>query len=138
MGLPRVKEARDYYRAAMHRAGDAALLREFGRTTGAVYLAGYAVECMLKALLLDGVGRALRKVLLADFHGTRAHNIEWLGALYRQHVGLTVPLDVARHLARVASWSTDLRYGTGTLKRRDADEFMESVQAITGWADRRM
>lgn len=138
MGLPRPTEARLYYRAAKQRYDDAQLLLERERTTGAVYLAGYTVECFMKALLLASVAPRLRQQLLREFRGSRAHSIEWLGTLHRQHVGGAVPRDVTRHLSRVASWSTDLRYATGVLKRRDADEFMESVVAIAAWADGRM
>ncbi len=38
----------------------------------------------------------------------------------------------------VAPWSTDLRYATGSMKSRDADEFMDSVIAIATWAEGRM
>ena len=138
MALPRAPEARLYYRAAKQRSDDAELLLAAGRTTGAIYLAGYTVECFLKALLLSSVAPPLRRQLLQEFRGGWAHNLEWLGGLYRQHVGAVIPRSVSRHLSRVASWSTDLRYATGTLKRRDADEFMESVVAIAAWADGRM
>jgi HEPN domain-containing protein len=138
MGLPRPVEARLYYRAAKQRHDDALLLLEAERTTGAVYLAGYTVECFLKALVLAGVAPGLRREILGEFRGSRAHDIEWLGALYRRHVAVAVPRDVTRHLSRVASWSTDLRYATGLMKRRDADEFMESVVAVATWADGRM
>lgn len=138
MGLPQPTEARLYYRAAKQRYSDAELLLEVGRTTGAVYLAGYVVECFLKALILASVAPGLRKELLGQFRGSRAHDIEWLGALYRRHVGTAILRDVTRHLLRVASWSTDLCYATGVLKRRDADEFMESVVAVATWADGRM
>jgi HEPN domain-containing protein len=60
MGLPHSRGARLFYRAALHRYDDAALLLEAGRTTGAVYLAGYTVECMLKALVLAGVPASFR------------------------------------------------------------------------------
>ena len=138
MGLPHPKEARLYCRAAKQRAEDADMLLDGGRTTGAVYLAGYTVECFLKALILAGAAPRLRQKLLKDFHGGRAHNLEWLGALYRQHVHSAIPRQVAEHLTRAASWSTDLRYAAGALKKRDADEFMESVQAVSAWAERRM
>jgi hypothetical protein len=138
MGLPQPPGARIYYRAAKQRYDDAELLLEAGRTTGAVYLAGYTVECFLKALVLASVAPGLRKELLTQFRGSRAHDVEWLGALYRRHVGTAVPRGVTRHLSRVASWSTDLRYATGVLKRRDADEFLESVVAVAVWADGRM
>jgi HEPN domain-containing protein len=138
MGLPRPAEARLYYRAAKQRYDDSQLLLEAGRTTGAVYLAGYTVECCLKALVLASVATTIRKRLLADFRGSRGHDIEWLGALYRGYVGAAVPREVTRHLSRVASWSTDLRYTTGLLRSRDADQFMESVVAIATWAEGRM
>lgn len=138
MGLPTPVEARRYYRAARQRYDDAELLLEAGRTTGAVYLAGYTVECFLKSLLLAGVSSQRRRELLGEFRGSRAHDIEWLGALYRRDVGGMIPRDVTRHLSRIASWLTDLRYATGILKRRDADEFMESVIAIAKWVDGRM
>jgi HEPN domain-containing protein len=138
MALPQAVEARRYYQAAKQRLDDAILLLDAGRTTGAVYLAGYTVECLLKALVLAGVATQRRRGLLAEFRGNRAHNIEWLGAIYRRYVGMTVPRQVTRHLARVAAWSTDLRYATVRLRRREADEFMESVSAISGWADGRL
>lgn len=138
MGLPGPHEARLYYRAAKQRFDDAQLLLLAGRTTGAVYLAGYTVECFLKALVLASVAPKLRAELLAEFRGSRAHNIEWLGALYRRHVGIAVPRGITRHLTRVASWSTDLRYATGFLKQREADEFIDSVIAVSTWADGRM
>jgi HEPN domain-containing protein len=138
MGLPQVTEARLFYRAAKQRYDDAQLLLDARRTTGAVYLAGYTVECFLKALVLVTLAAGARKTLLREFRGSRAHDIEWLGALYRQQPGVSMPREIARHLARVASWSTELPYATGLLKKRDADEFMESVVALSKWADGKM
>ena len=138
MGLPQSSEARRYYRAGKQRLDDAQFLLEGKRTTGAVYLAGYTVECMLKALLLANVSARRRNELLGEFRGSRAHNIEWLGALYRRHVRGVIPRNITRHLSRVASWSTDLRYASGLVKAREADEFMDSVVTVAAWADRGM
>jgi hypothetical protein len=139
MALPQPTEARLYYRGAKQRYDDdAELFLEAGRTTGAVYLAGYTVECILKALILASVASRRRRILLRLLVGSRAHDIEWPGALYRQHARGTVPISITRHLARVAAWSTDLRYATGILKRQDADDFMRSLVAITSWAEARM
>jgi hypothetical protein len=138
MALPKPAEARQYYRAAKQRLDDAQLLLRAERRTGAVYLAGYTVECFLKALILATVAPGLRQRLVREFRGTRAHNIEWLGALYRRHVRIAIPRPITRHLSRVGSWSTDLRYATGTLKSRETEEFMDSVIAISSWADGRM
>jgi HEPN domain-containing protein len=109
MPLPRAGEARPFYRAAKQRYDDAELLLRAGRTTGAVYLAGYTVACMLRALILDKTGSGLRRNLLGEFRGSRAHNVEWLTDLYRRHIGPLIPRDIARHLARLTWWSTDLR-----------------------------
>ena len=51
------KEVRRFHRAAARRFEEAQFLLTRGNyTTAAVYLAGYAVECMLKALILDLFG----------------------------------------------------------------------------------
>ena|SRR2546426_188654 len=91
MGLPQSREARLYYRGGKQRFEDAQFLLREGRTTGAVYLAGYTVECFLKALILASVAPGLRQQLLEEFRGSRAHSIEWLGALYRRHLGAAIP-----------------------------------------------
>jgi HEPN domain-containing protein len=138
MGLPRTAEAKRFYRAAKQRFQEAEVLLNAGMNTGAVYLAGYTVECLLKALLLEGAAPGLRKQLLDEFRGSRAHSIEWLLVLYRQHVRANIPRDVSRHLRQVSSWSTELRYATVLEEQGDADAFVESVLAIIRWADGRM
>ena len=125
MGLPQAPEARLYYRAAKLRFEEAVVLLEAGKSVGAVYLAGYTVECFLKALLLDGTPPGLRKRLLTKFRGRRAHDIEWLRDLYRRSIGGTIPRDVALHLMRVATWDTDLRYETALQAQGDANKFVQ-------------
>jgi hypothetical protein len=60
MALPKPVEARRYYRAAVQRFDDAQLLLEQSRTTGAVYLAGYTVECF------EGVSHCERGASIAS------------------------------------------------------------------------
>jgi HEPN domain-containing protein len=138
MALPQRTEARPYYRAAKQRYDDALLLLHAERTTGAVYLAGYTVECYLKALILSGVAPKRGKRILEMFRGRLGHDIAWLVELYRSQGSKILPRDVMRHLSRLASWTTDLRYETGTLKKRDANGFLESVRAVASWAEERM
>ena len=52
MPIPTSSNARLFYRAAKERFEDAELLLSLNRTTGAVYLAGYSVECIIKSLIL--------------------------------------------------------------------------------------
>lgn len=135
MALPRSTVARRYYRAGKQRFEDAQFLLENARTTGAVYLAGYSVECMLKALILESVPVASQKELMDQFRGVRGHNIAWLRDRCRTLVRISVPEPVIRHLARLAPWSTDLRYQGGTIERKIADDFMKSALTVINWVD---
>ena len=138
MSLPQAPEAKIYYRAAKQRFLEAEVLLKARMKIGAVYLAGYTVECFLKALILDGAAPGLRKRLLADFRGSRAHDIEWLRDLYRRRVGGSIPREVARSLTRVATWETHLRYATAIRKQGDADQFIKAVAVVARWAEGRM
>jgi hypothetical protein len=138
MGLPQAPEARRFYRAAKQRFAEAEVLLRAEMEIGAVYLAGYTVECFLKALLLEGTPASLRKRLLAKFRGSRAHDITWLRDLYRRNIRGNIPRGMALHLTRVATWDTDLRYETVLREQGDANEFFQSVVALTQWADGRI
>jgi HEPN domain-containing protein len=52
VGVPRDQETKRFYRAAGQRLEDARFLTESTRTTAAVLLAEYCVECVLKALII--------------------------------------------------------------------------------------
>ena len=68
---------------------DARFLLEKGqRTNAAVYLAGYSVECILKALLIDSLPNKKQEGIISEFrkqgHG---HNFDWLKHEYRKAGG---------------------------------------------------
>jgi len=138
--MPNSMQARRFYRAAKQRFDDALLLLEMERTTAAVYLAGYSVECMLKALILSTVPQAQTQEadMLGLFRGARAHDYEWLLQLYAEKGGARLPLSVVPHFARVNSWSTDMRYAPGTIAAREAQAFVDSAAEIILWADGRL
>jgi HEPN domain-containing protein len=138
VALPSAEHARRFYRAAKQRFDDALLLLEMGRTTAAVYLAGYSVECMLKALILAAVPRGQEEEVFSVFRGARAHDYEWLLRLYTEKGGARMPPTVVPHFARVNSWSTDMRYLPGTIALREAHAFVEATTAILAWADGRL
>ena len=104
MAMPSSAQARRFYRAAKPRFDDALLLLEMERTTAAIYLAGYSVECMLKALILSAVPQAQEAELLGMFRGARAHDYEWLLHLYVEKGGARMPPSVVPHFARVNAW----------------------------------
>ena len=138
MAMPSSAPARRFYRAAKQRFDDALLLLEMERTTAAIYLAGYSVECMLKALILSAVPQAQEAELLGMFRGARAHDYEWLLHLYVEKGGARMPPSVVPHFARVNSWSTDMRYASGTIAAHEAKAFLDAAIEIMTWADGRL
>jgi hypothetical protein len=138
MAVPGSSEARLYYRCARHRHEDALVLQKNERTTGAVYLAGYGVECIIKALILEGLAPAARKDMLESFRGARAHDYEWLRTQYRLGGGARFPKEINEAFTLVQAWSTDMRYMPQTWKAGDADAFLAASEAIIRWADGRL
>ncbi|MBY0526713.1 MAG: HEPN domain-containing protein [Gemmataceae bacterium] len=139
MALPTAAEARAFYQSAKQRWLDARFLLEEGRTTGGVYLAGYAVECILKALILASIGKVSgRRMALASFRGAKAHDFGWLRTEYLDKGGPSFPSEIAKWFSRVNSWNTDLRYQPGTIKAREAAAMFEAAQGILEWAEGRL
>ncbi|RMF75816.1 MAG: HEPN domain-containing protein [Planctomycetota bacterium] len=138
MAMPNDINARRYYRVAYQRYDDGTLLLRMNRPRAAIYLTGYAVECILKALLLVTTPESERAGVVAAFRGAIAHNIDWLRGQLVPRLGGNLPVDVANHLSFVGSWSTDLRYEPGPGAPEDAEAFMAAAAAILAWADGRM
>lgn len=138
MAIPSSAEARLYYRSARRRYEDARILQTAAHTTGAVYLAGYAIECMLKALILDASSARKRAEVMASFRGTRAHQFDWLRSSYLKQGGARLPPEISEAFSLVNTWSTDLRYTPREIGAKDAVIFMGSAQRIMSWADGRL
>ena len=127
-----------YRRAAVQRFEDADWLLTDGRTTGAVYLAGYSVECELKALVLSVVPEHRRKRVLKLFVGSKAHDFHWLRRLYSQFGGPQVTWEIQQEFINLSTWSTSLRYQPRMTGQRDAEEFLGSATRILKWAEGRL
>jgi hypothetical protein len=138
MALPGTQEARLFYRVAKQRLLDAQFLLSGGRNTAAVYLAGYAVECMLKALLLSRLAPGARRTTVNSFRGTKAHDFEWLKTKYLKSGGPRFPRDVIEAFSLVSTWHTDLRYRAVMVAPGEAEAFLRSAETILGWADERV
>jgi HEPN domain-containing protein len=139
MPLPSAQKARPFYRAAMQRIDDARFLLEKGeRTNAAVYLAGYSVECVLKALLISSLPATKHDKIIGEFRKRgQGHDFDWLKHKYQHAGGATFPATIQRSFITVSTWGTDLRYETGTIKRKEAEAFLSAAEAIVRWADRR-
>ena len=74
MAFPTQIDARVYYRCAVNRYDEAKVLFRADYTTGAVYLAGYGIECILKALVLANTPKNELSAILKSFRGPRGTN----------------------------------------------------------------
>lgn len=138
MAMPNSFEARLYYRCAFQRYEEAQVLLRADYTTGAVYLAGYGIECILKALVLMSVPASARPDTLRSFRGGRAHEYEWLRDEYLTNGGARFPREITQHFTLVNDWSTDLRYTPRAVRAEEAEGFLAAAAAIIRWADRRL
>jgi HEPN domain-containing protein len=127
--------ARRFVRAALKRLEESQFLFTSNYTTAAVYLAGYAVECTLKALILSNEPTARHVETMQSFRGTKAHDYGWLAKQLRRRE-TAVPNEVFKQLADVTWWNTDLRYEPREVARSEAREFLETSKGIIAWAKR--
>lgn len=109
-----------------------------GRTTAAVYLAGYAVECMLKALILERCPAGRHATVLASFKGAKAHDFDWPRSQYLGRGATPFPRRIARRFAMINTWTTAIRYHPARIKPSNAKVFLQAVDEILAWADNRI
>lgn len=126
--------SRDFQKAAAQRFTTAEFLLRHKYTLDAEYLAGYTIECSLKALILEKTAAEERPVRLEAIRsGAKMHRPEVLLGVLRD-LGVVLPLALAKRFRR-QTWSTDLRYETG---RRDTGEtraFLRTAQETYQWVE---
>lgn len=138
MANPRSKEVRLFIRCANQRLEEATVLLGAEFATGAVYLAGYGVECALKALILSLTPASRIEAVLGMFRGNKAHDYNQLKSWYRQKGGTPAPEEVNRAFTLVQDWSTGLRYSLDAWDLKDALGFLRAAKTIVRWADGRL
>jgi len=129
---------RHFRRIAHERLEDARFLLHDNRNTGAVYLAGYGIECILKALLLSAVPSRLENSVVESFRGAIGHSFDHLREQFVQVSGRQIERAIVPHFVRVGTWGTNLRYTPGVTRRETAEDFFRSVDAIMTWAERKL
>ena len=130
---------RVYRRAARQRLGDAQYLLASGddaRGTGAMYLAGYAVECGLKALHLSRLPPDGQAAAMKGYRTARSHGYEWLRRQCVAVPGGNVFTQTAQDLlADLDGWETRLRYNPASTPIRDARAFVVSAEQFLTWIE---
>jgi HEPN domain-containing protein len=137
MEMPRSKNARLCYRCADKRRIEASILIKAAQPTGAVYLAGYVVECMLKALNIETQPDNLQGSRLEELKRI-GHNLTKLLELYIRDGGSRPPANVVRAFTLVSDWASDIRYDPREVKPAEADRFLKAVDDVYRWVDGRL
>lgn len=122
--------AEDWMAVANERGADAeALMSTRSLSVGCVYMAGYAVECSLKAYL-QSRGTPLPS------RGPGGHNLR---ALWLQSGFQLADLRDTNGTKTffVDTWSTDLRYETRLDVRMNLTDLMQGAKALSGWIQTR-
>lgn len=78
MPLDANPDARSYLVPAPQRLEDARVLLDAGRTNGCIFLAGFAIECLLKAVILANSTPQERPQLLVRLKEEFGHNLRTL------------------------------------------------------------
>jgi HEPN domain-containing protein len=131
-------------KAAKHRRDDAQVLFDGQRWRGAMYMAGYSIECLLKFKLmqrfrcrqLNELEQELqRRGVLAAAGTVFTHQLRTLmllaGALdrLRQNQAAWRQFNVAN------GWLPAWRYSADLASREDAEGFLAAVDAIRNWIE---
>lgn len=97
MAMPNSEEARRFYRCAHIRREEAQILLKAEQATVAVYLAGYVVELMLKALIIESIPLGRRPIMVENLKKV-GHYRSRLIEIYRLEGGGRPPVEIAREL----------------------------------------
>ncbi|MDE0396366.1 MAG: hypothetical protein OXL96_01025 [Candidatus Poribacteria bacterium] len=135
---------RDQAVASRQRLEDAKVLLRASRWRGSMYIAGYAVECLLKTKLmqiydcknlreLDDV--LLRRSVLPVGSTTFIHQLETLFKLTPSYHRLQQNQDIWSLFNVVNRWVPKWRYVSKQTTRDEASFFMDAVEKVMQWID---
>jgi hypothetical protein len=124
--------SRDFQKAARQRLTIAEFLFKYDYTLDAAYLAGYTVECSLKALILRLTPARKRPEMFKKISaGEKMHDPETLNGILKD-LKNPLPLALSKGL-RKAGWSTNLRYESGHRDREATREFLNTAKDVYDW-----
>ena len=124
------------------RLADAKILLNASRWRGAMYMAGYAVECLLKTKLMqiydcNNLGELedlLRQRSILPAHRTVfTHQLEDLLRLTPGYSRLMRNPEMLSLFNKVNQWTPNWRYISKLTNRREATEFITSIERFIRW-----
>ena len=131
-------------KAGKHRMDDARALLNAVRWRGAMYLAGYAVECLLKAKLmrmfdcrhLRELEEELQRRGVLSVQGTIfTHQLELLLRLTNGLERMRQSQEHWRLFNMVNRWVPAWRYSADQSNRDDAEDFLAAVGKVSQWIE---
>jgi HEPN domain-containing protein len=118
--------ARDWISVANERAKDANAMKiERGESAGSVYMAGYALECSLKALLQS-------KGVSFPRQGQEGHNLRKLWEMSGFKCSDLADKTGAK-IFFIEKWNTSLRYELTCDSNLSIAELVDGAKQLTGW-----
>lgn len=134
-------------KASKHRLEDAYALLNAGRWRGAMYMSGYAVECLIKTKLMRIYGcrnlyeleyELQRRGKLASHATVFTHHLELLLRLTQTFDRLRQNRNIWPQFNIVNRWMPAWRYSSNLANSQDAEVFLEAVENIMDWIDNNM
>ncbi len=126
--------SRDFQRTARQRLTTAEFLLDNRYNLDAMYLAGYTVECTLKALILHLTPPAAHDETLKKISsGSKMHEPEILAVLLKD-LGRPIPLELVKRFRR-SGWSTALRYESRRTDTGETRAFLRTAKAAYDWVE---
>lgn len=131
-------------KAGKHRMDDARALLNAVRWRGAMYIAGYSVECLLKTKLMrmfdcrhlrELEEELQRKGVLAAQATVFTHQLEVLLRLTKAIDRLRGNEEYWRLFNMVNRWVPAWRYTADLSNREDAEDFLEAVEKVAHWIE---
>ena len=129
-------------KASRHRLDDARALLTVVRWRGAMYLAGYAVECLLKTKLMRRYGCLNLEELEQELRQRRqlrrqtsifTHELVVLLNLLQGRDRLRQNVTLWQQFNLVNRWAPAWRYSADLATKEDALDFVEAVEKIYHW-----
>lgn len=134
----------DQGKAAKHRMDDARALLNAVRWRGSMYMAGYAIECLLKYKLMQIFEcRQLRELetelhrrgVLSEQQAVFTHQLEILLRLTNGLERLRRNEEHWRSFNMVNRWIPAWRYNADLSNREDAEDFLAAIEKVAHWIE---
>lgn len=139
--FPPRKTRVDFQALAEIRAKEAEVLARYGNDQGAYYLAGFAIECALKACIAKKMRRHDFPLSAKDANRVYTHDLGELLKLAEIETHLLKAMRRSRALrenwAVVQNWTVDSRYETSGLRGTDMNAAVNSTEGVLQWIKRR-